>query len=272
MSTRLVGGAAIAMIVGGGVAAQTVLLEDSFEGYGLGGLPGGPWSDTTSRIAAPTVASPTATIIDTTDAFGNPTRAVQTVDAIGTSSGILSDFSPVNASRVTADVRIDQFTDVRRGATWSAAVGFLQDTGTDDFNTGPQAVVYAPIGAPEYRVFVLNDGNFFDFAIPGADIVLDSWVTIDIAMNAAAGSVQASVSDPVTGRVLGDVTRTFDTWSPADAQYDAVAFFDGEYNTVGGTQGGQATLDNFAHTVIPAPGGVAIVGAAGVLFSGRRRG
>ncbi|MEM9661603.1 MAG: hypothetical protein AAF937_04765 [Planctomycetota bacterium] len=271
MSIRLVGGAAIVTVVGG-VWGQPVLLEDPFEAYGVGSLPGGPWGDVSSRIVSPTVASPTAAVIETTDAFGLPTRAIQTVDSIGTSSGVLSGFSPVNASRVTADVRIDQFTNVRRGATWSAAVGFLQDTGSDDFNTGPQAVVYAAVGAPEYRVFVKNDGNSFDFAIPGAAVTLDSWVTIDIAMDAAAGSVVASVSDPVSGQTLGEVGRTFDDWSPAAAQYDAVAFFDGEYNAVGGTQGGLATLDNVVHTVIPAPGGAAVLGVAGVVLARRRRG
>ncbi|MEO0630503.1 MAG: hypothetical protein AAFY46_07210 [Planctomycetota bacterium] len=253
-----------------GAASQQVLLDDGFESYQVGSLPSGPWADATSRIDAPTVPSPSATVIGTTDAFGNPTQALQTVDAIGTSSGVLAEFAPVRASRVTADVRIDQFTDVRRGATWSAAVGFLQDTGTDDFNTGPQAVVYAAIGAPTYRVFVLNDGNSFDFEIPGASIVLDSWVTIDIAMDAVTGSVDASVIDPVSGTVLGSVARTFANWSTADAQYDAVAFFDGEYNTVGGTQGGQATLDNFVHTVVPAPGGIVVL-AGGVFLLSRRR-
>lgn len=266
----------IAFVAAAGLVAsssigQSVVLEDGFESYQVGTLPGGPWADATSRIDAPTVPAPSALLIDTTDAFGNPTRALQTVDAIGTSSGVLAEFAPVNASRVTADVRIDQFTNVRRGATWSAAVGFVQDTpGVEDFNFGPQAVVYAAVGTPTYRVFVSNDGNSFDFEIPGAVVALDAWVTIDISIDAAAGSVEASVSDPVSGAVLGEVARTFDMWSAAEAQYDAVALFDGEYNTVGGTQGGLATFDNVVHTVIPAPASTAVLMGATLLLRRRR--
>lgn len=253
-----------------GAAEQGVLLEDGFENAQLGALPGGPWVDVTSRIDAATIPSPTAVVVSTIDAFGNPTQALQTVDAIGTSSGVLAEFAPVPASSLRVDVRIDQFTDVRRGATWSAAVGFLQDTAVDDLNSGPQAVVYAAIGAVTYRVFVLNDGNAFDFAIPGAVIDLGSWVTIELAIDSVAGSVEASVADPVTGQVLGQAARTFETWSAAEAQFDAVALFDGEYNAVGGSQGGQATLDNVVHTVIPAPGTAAVFAGASLLL--RRRG
>ena len=251
-------------------AAQPVLLDDDFESYQAGSLPDGPWSDVTSRIDAPTVPSPSATVIDTTDAFGNPTRALQTVDAIGTSSGVLAEFAPVAASRLSVDVRIDQFTNVRSGATWSIAVGYLQDSAVDDLNLGPQAVVYAAIGAPTYRVFVFNDGIAYDFAIPGATITLGSWVNIDLAIDSAIGSLEASVIDPVSGQVLGAVERTFDVWSPSDAEFDAIALFDGVYRTSGGTRGGQATLDNVVHTVIPAPGGAAVLLGATLLMLRRR--
>lgn len=250
---------------------QAIILEDDFEGYTPDALPGGPWVDVTTRIDNPTVPSPSATVINTTDPFGNPTQALQTVDAIGTSSGILSEFTPVRSSMLSADLRIDQFTDVRRGATWSAAVGFLQDSLVDDLNSGPQAVIYASIGAPTFRVFVLNDGNAFDFEIPGSTVELGTWVSVELSLDSLAGTLDASVTDPLSGQVLGQVSRTFGSWSIADAQFDAVSFFDGEYNASGGSQGGLATLDNVRHTIIPAPSGVALATIAGLCLVQRRR-
>lgn len=258
---------AVGAIVAGTASGQFV---DDFESYAVGGSPGGVWVDASTRIDAPTVPAPSATIIETTDAFGNATRALQTVDAIGTSSGSLAQIDASLGGTMSMNLRIDQFTDVTRGATWSAAVGFLQDTGVADFNTGPQAVVYAGVGTPTFRVFVNNNGRFTDFAISGALVELDTWFNIELSIDSELGTVGARVVDIATGDVTGETTRAIAGWSSADARYDALAFFDGEYQTVGGTQGGLATIDGVSFVAIPTPGAFAVL-ALGVSVAVRRR-
>ena len=69
-----------------GANAQSV--RESFESYPAGGLPGGGWLDASERVEGHEIL-PTAFVIDTVDAHGQPTRAVQTRNVFGNSQGIL---------------------------------------------------------------------------------------------------------------------------------------------------------------------------------------
>ncbi len=222
-------------------------LSEDFEDSTPGQLPNAPWLDVVTRIDRPTVPSPTALVVETTDVDGQPTQAVQLLDAIGTSQGILAEFDPSSGHRVTARVRIDQFSDAP-GGPWPIAVGVLQSGPEDDFNLNPHAVIYA-----------FGDGNWYLFVSSGAGgpgalnavitappIVEGTWYALTLEIDAIRGNFRAVVSDPSTGRILGETTSSVAQWDPDFGQYDAVAVFDGEYGTMG-TQGGTTVVDDLTY-------------------------
>src|SRR5205823_5360568 len=79
---------------------------------------------------------PSALVVNTTDAFGNPTKALSLVDAIAQSQGIyrVVPLSSVYTSKV--DVRIDRYgsvtPDTSTTSDWAMEVGVNRLDGTTD--------------------------------------------------------------------------------------------------------------------------------------------
>lgn len=246
-------------------------LSDDFESYAPGGLPGAPWQDITARIDSPTVPSPTAFVFDTTGPDGLSTRAVQIVDAIGTSSGILTEIEPTTSHTLRMDVRIDQFSDAQ--GAWPGGIGLLQDEGAADFNGDPQAVIYAWQDR-RWHLFVKNGPagtqTGFDVFITGAPrINPGTWYTLQLDADTTTGVFNASVFDAASGALLGSHTLNFPGWNPDFGNFDALAAFDGEGNAAGGTLGGVSTYDNMSY--LPAPATTSIGVVAAIAFARRRR-
>jgi len=257
-----------------GASARDFTFQDDFESDAAGGLPGAPWSDVSTRIDNPTNPSPTARVVTTTDAFGTQTQAVQTTDSIGTSQGILTAIPTLSELSLNLDFRLDQFVNNTSGSTWTAAMGFIQDGPADDLNQNPHAVVYASAFSPIFRVYIDNGGQRFDFALNSTGPMrLDTWYSLSFAMDTDTGFIDVSVTDIATGLVEASISGSLpSSFDSAFAQYDAVAFFDGEYGGSGLTQGGIATFDNVSIVAVPAPGtaAAALLGL-GVTSARRRR-
>lgn len=259
-----------ALVLCAGSAAGDI--ADNFESYIVGGLPGGGWQDAVHFIDEPTHTGDSISVIQTTDAFGNATQAVQIGDHVGTSGGLMYGVDHTDVQRFEIDVRLDQ-----RGngssPNWMSAVGFFQETDQTDFNWSPQAMVYAaPNG--RFRLFVQNnDGRGSgsrDFGLGNtATWALDTWVRISLEADTVNGVFGIKISDIASGDVLTDVSRTYAGWNSEFGQYDLVSMNDGEYGSNPGTIGNMASYDNASY--VPAPGVMSMVAFGGLCMTRRRR-
>ncbi len=244
---------------------------DDFEGYSAGGLPGGGWLDATSFIDEPTHVGPSVSVIETVDAHGNSTNAVQINDHVGTSGGMMSRVGHSSNQRFEIDVRLDQRGD-GSSPNWMSAVGFFQDTDQTDFNWGPQAVVYAS-GNGRFRLFVQNnDGQGSgsrDFGLGNAQCTLGSWVRVSLEADTENGVFGVRITDLASGDLLTDVNRTYSGWNPEFGQYDLVSVNDGEYGSNPGSIGNMSSYDNARY--VPSPGGLGLLAMGGMMFARRSR-
>ena len=246
-------------------------IADNFESYVLGGAPGGQWQDATSFIDEPTHTGSSVSVIQTTDAFGNQTNAVQINDHIGTSGGLMSRVDHTNTQRFEVDVRLDQQGN-GSAPNWMSAVGFFQDTEQSDFNWSPQAVVYAT-GNRRFRLFIQNnDGRGSgarDFSMGTGSWSLETWYRISLEVDTENGIFDASVTDIATGEILSQTHRTYAGWNAEFGQYDLVSMNDGEYGSNTGTIGNMASFDNANY--VPAPGVISLGLVCGLGATRRRR-
>jgi hypothetical protein len=75
--------AVLVACLGGPAAAAPVGIADNFEGNAAGSFPAG-WSDI-GLVSPGTTPNPSVVVVSTTDAFGNPTKALAPVPAIAPS-------------------------------------------------------------------------------------------------------------------------------------------------------------------------------------------
>lgn len=222
---------------------------ESFEDVLVGGQPGAPWLDIVERIDDPSVPSPTAAVIDTIGADGEPTQALQLQDAIGTSQGIFAEIDPAAHHHVTANIRIDQYTDAVDGMSWPIAVGLAQSGVGGDPSDDPHALV-SVLTDGSWHLRILNGPSGdpeLDMTLLFPEVQLDRWYQVSLEAETATGSFRVELSDPATGELLGEQVALAPVWDGGYATYDAIAFFDGEYGVRGGTQGGQASVDDIEY-------------------------
>lgn len=246
-------------------------IADDFESYGIGGSPTGIWQDASSFIDNPTNPGPTVSVIDTTDALGNATQAVQIQNGIGTSGGIAGFVGRSSVQRFETDLRLDQQGN-GSNPNWISAAGFFQETDQTDFNWMPQAFVYATKNSRRFRLYVRNQdgqsGASRDFALGANSWAFDTWYRIGLEVDTESGVFEISIVNKETGEVLIDGSRTYAGWDSAFGQFDHISINDGEYGTNPGTIGNMATIDNVSY--IPAPSTLGIAGF-GMVMVGRRR-
>lgn len=246
--------------------AAAGIVSDSFESYTSGSFPTEPWHDIRSCAADNPTPAPTMSIIETTDAHGKTTQALQSNATNGT-NGAFFDIDHARTHTVTADLRIDRLAAPNQG--WPMGVGFANsiDNGNDDVNGNPHAVIYAWTDR-RFRLFIrTGDGApGRDFVITGPRFDLDTWYTLSLQVDTATGAFEARVLDAVSGETLSTRSVTSPQWDQELGMYDAAAFFDGE--TPGSTFG-QATLDNVSY--VPAPWAAYALLFSGALACRRRR-
>jgi hypothetical protein len=246
-------------------------VSDDFESYAVGGLPGGDWQDFSDWVANPTIPSPSATVVQTTDAHGNQTRAVQIDgDGIGTSGGIGALVEHSRVQRFEADIRIDQRGDGSY-PNWTYAAGFFQVTDQTDPIRMPQALVYSLNNSNEFRLYIHNaDGNggrTRDIAF-GVDYELDTWYRIALEVDTDNGQFSTTIINLESGEQIVDRSITVRNWDSNFGQYNMISLNDGEYGPDIGSIGNITSIDNVSY--VPAPASVSLFGF-GMLCQRRRR-
>ena len=246
-------------------------IADNFEGYSVGEFPGGVWQDTTAFIDEPTHLGSSLSVIQTVDAFGNATQAVQIADHLGTSGGLISRVDAASTQRFEIDLRLDQRGNGSQ-PNWMSAVGFVQDTDQADFNWSPQAFVYTA-GNGRFRLFVQNidgQGSFSrDWGMGNGQWEMDTWYRVSLEVDTVNGIFDASVTDIASGETISSTHRTYVGWDAEFGQYDLVSAMDGEYGSNAGTIANIATYDNANY--VPAPGVLGVAAFGGLCATRRRR-
>lgn len=246
-------------------------IVDNFESYQLGTVPGGVWEDARHYVNGSTHTGDSVDIIQTTDAFGNPTRAVQIVDHLGTSGGLVSRVEHTHIQHLEVDVRFDQFAD-GNVPNWMGAVGFYQENDGADLNSLPQAMVWASRNG-RFRLFVHNtdeQGSSAEtYGLGNSRWSLDTWYRISLEADTINGSFNVQIVDLASGNLLLNATREVNDWDPTFGQYNLVSMNDGEYGDPLGSIANMASFDNVNYT--PTPGSVILMLGGGVMLTRRQR-
>jgi len=239
-------------------------ITDNFQSYPVGSFPAPQWSDVGAVLPeAPIAPLPSATVITTTDAFGNTTQALSTVGALAASKGI---FAPIPVSltySLAADVRVDRYSDHSDSTTsdWAMQLTFAQ-VGIRNFATTPQAGIYASSLTQGWRLFLISSNGgaaSADTDLGGAASV-GTWYRLELTLDVNTGAFHSRVSDIAQGQLLVDRTDVIPNWQPQDGQFDSFAFFGGELSP-DDTVGNVGIVDNvnIVAVAVPAPRTVVLV-------------
>jgi hypothetical protein len=242
----------IACVLGLAIVTSTLhaqTITDTFETHQVGSFPGGDWQDIEDRTVGSPAVSPTMLVIETTDAHGKPTHAVQTNQEPGTNGFYLNVPTTVTKHHVTMDVRVDSMHSANAG--WPVSVGYSRYLGQDDVNANPQGLIYVWTGRV-WNLFITPGGGrpAVDLRLNGPQLVVGRWYTVSLEVDVETGQFIAQVFDGETGDLRNSLTYTYPQWNSAIDSYNSITVFDGG-NTASPLQG-QSTIDNVVYTSIPA--------------------
>jgi hypothetical protein len=215
-------------------------IADDFESYAPGTFPSPPWLDVATVMPEPGQPVPSALVVATTDAFGNPTQALGLVDQVSVSRGI---YFPVPVSAqysLSADIRPDRYSDAPTfpDSDWPMQLTFAQVR--DNFAFTPQAGIYASALTKTWRLFLIGGPNA-DIDL-GAPAVLGTWYRVQLDFNVLTATFHSRVTDILSGVPVVDQFNTIAGLTPADTPYDSIGFFGGEISS--STVANLAVVDN----------------------------
>ena len=248
--------------------AALVGTSDDFSGDAIGTFPTG-WLDVATVNPASPAPKPSALVVGTTDAHGNPIHALATLPAIAPSQGIYRAVPLSSTYSSKADVRVDRFSDFATGTNpttdWAMAVGINQLQGTTDPAFIPSIQIYASAITHSWRLFAATTDVSADLDL-GVPVTLGTWYGVQVDLNALTGSVHSSIIDAATGVSLADVTTaltSFGSWIPSvDGAFDIEGFFDGELTAT--TTSNLAIVTNIdqVNTPLPEPASLGLLALA----------
>jgi len=239
-----------ACVLGSAIIASTLhaqSITDDFETQQVGSFPAEGWHDITDRTVGSPAQSPSMSVIQTTDAQGNPTNAVQTNQEPGT-NGLYQDVSPdTSFHHLSMNVRVDSMHSANAG--WPAGMGYSRYSGKGDVNANPHAVIYVWTGRV-WNLFIKPGGGRppVDLRVTGPQLVVGRWYTLTLDVDVQTGLFEAKVFDAVTGDLLNSVSHTYAQWDPAVDSFNSITMFDG--GNVNSPLQGQSTIDNVSYTPI----------------------
>jgi len=253
--------------------ARSASFSDDFESYAPGSFPSPTWIDV-RQVALPNAPIPSAQVIATSDAFGHPTQALQTIDALSPSQGIFTPIAPADEHELAGDLRVDRYGTLGSGASpngdWPVQLGLSQVLAGSDlccFPT-PQVGIYASTQTQGWRLYSIDAaGNATDLDLDGAASA-GSWYRVDLDVDELTGTVRSHIVDIASGLAVVDRTDVIPGWTPTE--FDAIAFFDGELS--GGDVAGLGSLDKVDYAAVPEPGTLALasLGLLAASFAWRR--
>lgn len=270
--------ACAALLVGSPASlAAPIGVADDFEDEILGTFPNG-WLDVGAlNPDLPNPPLPSAIVVATTDALGNPTQALALVDAVAESQGIYRVVPQSVRYTSRADVRIDRYADFGPDATtvsdWAMQIGVNRREGTTDLAFVPSVGVFASTLTQGWRLYVITENVYVDLDL-GAAATLGTWYTVEVDLDVVAATVRSLILETASGNVLADVTTLLSAFGPWDAAVDGVfdveGFFDGELTD--SRLGNLVVIDNVDQSVVPVkePASLALL-ALGLAGLGRVR-
>jgi hypothetical protein len=249
-------------------------ISDNFESYTLGTFPSPTWLDAGTVLPPTGQTFPSASVVSTTDAFGNATQALGLRDEVDPSRGIYANV-PVSAMySLTADIRVDRYSDMPDSTAddWAMQLTFAE-AGVDNFAYTPQAGIYASSQTGGWRFFLIGNTTSADIDL-GQKAIIGTWYTVQLNFDVANSKFHSVIKDTATGATLVDEFDTVTGLTSADTAYDSIAFFGGEVsqNT---TIADQAVVDNVnisAVGTVPEPASILLLASGLAAFAvGRRR-
>lgn len=265
--------AIVATAIGAPAHAQ---VSDDFQSYALGALPSPTWYDAGAVLPGTRVPSfPSGYVFNTLDKHGNPTKAVTTVGDLADSKGIFA-YVPVSTSyALFADVRVDRYSDAPAStvADWAIQLTFGQN-GVYNWASTPQAGIYASSLTGGWRLYAATNSAAADIDL-GVPALVGVWYTVAQSLDVNTGLFHSQIWDGATGAPLVDQFNSIAGWNPADAQFDAFAFFGGDLSP-NDRVGNIGVIDNVNVSVVPTPEpGTMLLAVTGLLplvaFIRRRR-
>ncbi|MDF1810193.1 MAG: GC-type dockerin domain-anchored protein [Phycisphaerales bacterium] len=241
-----------ACVIGSAIVASTLhaqTISDDFESQPIGVFPGDEWNDIADRtVGSPAVAS-TMSVIETTDAKGISTRAVQTNQEPGT-NGLYQDIEPGSSfHHLSIDVRVDSMHSANAG--WPVGVGYSRYSGEDDVNANPHAVIYVWTGRVWNLFIAPGEGRpAVDLRVNGPQFIVGQWYTLTLDIDVETGLFEAKIFDADSGDLLNSVSHTYANWDSATDAFTSITVFDG--GDVNSPLQGQATIDNVEYSSTPA--------------------
>lgn len=236
------------------IASAQSIGSDDFEGATLGAMPDCPWLDVgLIDLTPPNPPTPSSIVQTVTDAFGRTTKALHIVESIAPTQGIYA-LVPVSSTySVSADVRIDQYSNNALTFTsdWAMQVGVGKLDGTIDLAGTPQVGIYASSLSQGWRLYAVGASY-----IAGDDVDLNVaatigvWYHLQVDLVAATGELRSRIWDKASDTLLVDQTNVVAAWTPADGIFDRLMIIDGELSE-GTTIANLATVDNVEFSAAP---------------------
>ena len=211
------------------------------------------WSDTAQVTSHSTAPQPSAVVIETTDAFGHPTKALATLPNVALSQGIYRPIEPSDFYMTRADVRVDQFSDIdpavavedpnnpgfllcgcpvgfESALDWPMGVTFAYIDGSIDPADAPAAGLLASAETHTWHLFSGTANVVVNIDL-GVQVEEGKWYSVETDFNASNGALHGQVIDATTGLTLADkmVFVTDPKYAFAGGTYDPSV--DGVFNT-----------------------------------------
>ena len=235
-------------------AAHAAPTNDTFETYAPGAFPAPAWTDFATFVGPipnyPPPVLPSMTVVQTTDAFGHATQAVQTVDtAAGAVKGIYALQAHASTLTVSADVRVLRYSDSN-----PSTVKPWQDVGAGialfkvDPSDSPFLQVYASSTTHRWRLDYTGDAavspDVDDYALSGA-ADLGTWYHVLLEFDRQAGTFHTRITNIAAGTFVDDVINP-PNWQPGIDDFNGVLFSSGEASATLAPGPGAATVSNIA--------------------------
>ena len=235
------------------LAAST---SDDFESYATGSFPVPKWSEFgtfgPTNPDYPPAVLPSMTVVDTLDAFGHATKALQNVDGAGSPKGVYAPQATGSTLSVSADVRTLRYSNSDPGTVlpWqdgAAMVGMF----TANRASSPFASIYASSTTHGWRFAYSGDATLspllddYDLSAPA---LLDVWYHVALDIDRQTGSFHSRITDIASGVVVVDNVVTYANYQPSFDSFDSIFFAPVEVGAKLPWGPGSTTIANIAQT------------------------